>query len=179
MWKEKNLRPLVINDQGAKASVAYQDPRTEPVLMTAKAQSAAESSNTMDAKLKSTTKQTGIKDDDFTFRPSSERAHASRTQDDPLIRTRLKTRQETVTIPADEDMQDVVHGNELMLVHEDNLWGDELKYEDDLTHRDGSGPSHEIVHGSSILMIKAKERSDREVMNFGDEQKALTRSVTC
>lgn len=83
----------MINDQGAKASVAYQDPRTEPVLMTAKAQSAAESSNTMDAKLKSTTKQTYIKDDDFTFRPSSERAHASRTQDDPLIRTRLKTRQ--------------------------------------------------------------------------------------
>ncbi|CDY54400.1 BnaA03g59560D [Brassica napus] len=155
----------------AKASVAYQDPRTEPVLMTAKAQSAAESSNTMDAKLKSTTKQTGIKDDDFTFRPSSERAHASHALH--------VDEQGNGDHSADEDMQDVVHGNELMLVHEDNLWGDELKYEDDLTHRDGSGPSHEIVHGSSILMIKAKERSDREVMNFGDEQKALTRSVTC
>ncbi|CAN7120423.1 unnamed protein product [Brassica rapa subsp. narinosa] len=123
MWKEKNLRPLMINDQGAKASVAYQDPRTEPVLMTAKAQSAAESSNTMDAKLKSTTKQTYIKDDDFTFRPSSERAHASRTQDDPLI-LNLIPLYDTLKIDAlhvdeqgngdhsaDEDMQDVVHGN--------------------------------------------------------------------
>uniref|UniRef100_M4FCU6 Uncharacterized protein n=1 Tax=Brassica campestris TaxID=3711 RepID=M4FCU6_BRACM len=89
----------------AKASVAYQDPRTEPVLMTAKAQSAAESSNTMDAKLKSTTKQTYIKDDDFTFRPSSERAHASHALH--------VDEQGNGDHSADEDMQDVVHGQKL------------------------------------------------------------------
>ncbi|WZZ00301.1 hypothetical protein YC2023_072629 [Brassica napus] len=80
---------------------------------------------------------------------------------------------------GDADMQDSPLGNELMIMEEDDLLGEELNQTENQEplEQDISQPVFASEHGTSILMIEAKESSRDD--GAGDEYaKAITRSAT-
>ncbi|CAF1929853.1 unnamed protein product, partial [Brassica oleracea] len=80
---------------------------------------------------------------------------------------------------CDADMNDIPVGNELMIMEEDDLLGEELNQTENQEplKQDISQPVFASEHGNSILLIEAKENSGDD--GAGDDYaKAITRSAT-
>ncbi|KAH0898873.1 hypothetical protein HID58_048441 [Brassica napus] len=80
---------------------------------------------------------------------------------------------------GDADMNDIPVGNELMIMEEDDLLGEELNKTENQEplEQDISQPVFASEHGNSILLIEAKEKSEDD--GAGDDYaKAITRSAT-
>ncbi|KAF3558929.1 hypothetical protein F2Q69_00012167 [Brassica cretica] len=178
VWKEKQQRPLQINDKGARDSRAYKGSGSGTALVAETSQAVTESSTAREARMSTKT----VNDHNVTFRPSSDRAGSqvkqSSVADDLIppydalkIDALNEDEQGNEDQIVDAEMHDPIVGNELMLLDEDDLLGDELTEDKSQDEQSLDRTLQGNQTDNSILMIEAKELNE-------EADKALTRSAT-